>query len=879
MIVQTAPSVRVSLGELFGDPVGYLCTGKMVAAARALGFKYVLDTNFGADGTVIEEATELLHRFEHNEILPQFTSCCPAWVNFVERLHPELIPHLSSTKSPHMIAARLIKTYFCERVRIKPENAFLVSVMPCTAKKDEIKRLQHIGDVNAVLTVREFGHLIKEFGIEWVTLPEDKFDDLMGESSGAAAIFGVTGGVAEATVRYAHQLVTGNALGPLTYEELRGSDSIKTADVTIGSRTIKIAVCNGSGAAAELIDSQRYRQFDFIEVMACRGGCAVGGGQPRLPDRKLAVHRARSIYGVDTSSQARISSGNSQLSKIYEVFLGRPGGEKAEALLHTHYEPQESASLSRLRRAQQYPTVGFATTGGTAIRLARMVAGFLGTYSVPCNSLIVASVARRKTAVFVIATTGEGEFPMNCRRFVNDLRDATVDMSNLQCAVLGLGSSEFPMFARAGEQLDSLLKEKGATPILPFTALDSSAEDGGLAVFEKWARQLCAALNLKAPRLGLHLLYSTDVDKDDTVETFPMNPIGFEIASLKSRAKLTDDMTVYTIKLPAGVKYLTGFTADILATNAADKVNAVLDAIKIPPNEVYKISVNNTAIQSYIPEKVTAHQLFTQYLDVSSSPTHGVLRAFLNVADDEGTLLIAGLLDPSKAGAFDQFTAGKDIAAIIVELSRYGIPHLDALISSCPHILPERFPISSKSNENQSVLEIVAERGGLISEFLDRADTKKLAINLGLPPFGAEEGAPVIFAASGVGFAGIKPLIESRYDTSSPALVIYECQDSKLHAPLVAMLNDFKDRSLIKDLIVSYQDKGESIQDILTAQHGLIWEYWKDAQSPLFCQTKDDKFPAAIKAALVQATATGMKTSHGLAQAFFENHCAIVSGL
>ena len=351
LVLQTAPSVRVSAGEMFGDPIGTLVTGKVIDAAKKMGFEYVFDTNFGADATIVEEGTELIQRIQNKGTMPMFTSCCPAWVNFVERLHPELIPNLSTARSPHMMAGSIIKTYWAEKMKIDPSRIFSVSLMPCTAKKDEIKRKQMPDVVDAVITVREFAKMVKMFGIEWSDLDNNtKFDSLLGESTGAAALFGVTGGVMEAALRYAHEELTHEKLGKVEYTQWRGFKGIKTATTKINDVELKIAVCNGISNAKELIESDEWKEFSFIEVMACPCGCIGGGGQPKTYSRKDVELRAQTIYQLDKNSNKQTSNDNTELKTVYETFMGKPCGEKAHKLLHTSYEMQTSPYLEELRK-------------------------------------------------------------------------------------------------------------------------------------------------------------------------------------------------------------------------------------------------------------------------------------------------------------------------------------------------------------------------------------------------------------------------------------------------------------------------------------------------------------------------------------------------
>ena len=351
VVVQTAPAVRAAIAEEFGDPIGTPGTGKMVAALHRLGFHRVFDTNFGADLTIMEEANELLQRIKNKGTLPQITSCSPGWVNYLEYYYPELIPHVSTCKSPHMMEGAIIKTYFAQKHDLDPKNIFVVSIMPCSAKKYERQREQMPNDVDAVLTTRELAKLIKRSGINWARLPEEEFDqDLLGEYSGAGVIFGVTGGVMEAALRTAYFWLTGKEYGKINFEACRGLEGVKEAAVDVEGTVVKVAIASGMKNAKPLLDQIKAGNspYAFVEIMCCPGGCINGGGQPfvkpiLLPneeDNILETYRAKRasvLYSEDERQAVRQSHNNSDIKKLYEEFLGEPGSELAEELLHTSY--------------------------------------------------------------------------------------------------------------------------------------------------------------------------------------------------------------------------------------------------------------------------------------------------------------------------------------------------------------------------------------------------------------------------------------------------------------------------------------------------------------------------------------------------------------
>ena len=352
VVVQPAPAVRAALGEEFGMPIGTSVTGKMAAALRRLGFAKVFDTDFGADLTIMEEANELIDRVTNGGVLPMITSCSPGWIKFCEHYYPEFLPILSSCKSPHEMTGAMIKTYYAERENLNPRDIVVVSVMPCTAKKFEANRpeLGHDGmaDVDYVLTTRELARMIKEAGIDFANLPDEDFDSLMGESTGAAVIFGATGGVMEAALRTAYEAITGKTLEDVNFTAVRGMDGIKEASVKIGDLDVNVAVASSTGKASELLEMVKKgeKNYTFIEIMGCPGGCVNGGGQPIVSSQirnwtDIRPLRAKALYDEDASKKLRKSHENPEIKQIYEEYLGKPNGHKSHELLHTTYEKRE----------------------------------------------------------------------------------------------------------------------------------------------------------------------------------------------------------------------------------------------------------------------------------------------------------------------------------------------------------------------------------------------------------------------------------------------------------------------------------------------------------------------------------------------------------
>ena len=349
VVVQTAPAVRAALGEEFGMDIGTNATGKMVTALKRLGFDKVFDTNTGADFTIMEEANEFIERFSNKDaVLPMITSCSPGWVRYIEMNYPELLPHLSTCKSPHQMFGALIKTYFAEKEGVDPNKIYVVSVMPCIAKKFERTREgmenEGLSDVDNVITTRELARMIKQANIEFTKLEDTEFDSPMGEATGAAAIFGTTGGVMEAALRTAQDTLTGKDLDKIDFEKVRGGEGIKRATVNIADNEIKVVAASGLANAQKILEEIKSGKADyqFVEIMACPGGCVMGGGQPIKNSKTRAEVdvrslRANCLYSIDEQSTIRKSHENPVIKKIYKEFLKKPGSEISHKLLHTHY--------------------------------------------------------------------------------------------------------------------------------------------------------------------------------------------------------------------------------------------------------------------------------------------------------------------------------------------------------------------------------------------------------------------------------------------------------------------------------------------------------------------------------------------------------------
>jgi len=348
VIVQVAPSVRVGLGDEFGMEAGAVVTGKMVTALRMLGFDKVFDTNFSADLTIMEEGSELLKRIREGGKLPMITSCSPGWVRYLEQHAPDMIRNISSCKSPQQMFGSLVKTYYAEQAGMDPQDIFVVSIMPCTAKKYEVLREEQrlpngCMPVDVSLTTRELGRMITQAGLLFEHLPDGAFDPMLGVSTGAAAIFGASGGVMEAALRTVVEQLTGEGMAPLEYQEVRGMEGVKEASYELPGKTVRVCVASGLHNVKRVLDGIRdgSLQYDFVEFMACPGGCIGGGGQPIGTNNAVRDARIQALYEIDRSLPLRKSHENPEIKTIYEEFFGAPLSQRSHELLHTHYHARK----------------------------------------------------------------------------------------------------------------------------------------------------------------------------------------------------------------------------------------------------------------------------------------------------------------------------------------------------------------------------------------------------------------------------------------------------------------------------------------------------------------------------------------------------------
>ena len=859
LILQIAPSVRVSIGESFGEPVGSIVTGKIIQSAREIGFRYVFDTDFGADLTIIEEGSELVSRLKHGGVFPMFTSCCPAWVNFVEKLHPELIPHLSTAKSPHMMTGAIIKTYFAERSHIDPKNIYVVSLMPCTAKKDEIRRDQLKGDVDCVITSTEFSDLVQQFEIDWSTIIDSKFDKMLGESSGSAALFGVSGGVAEAAVRFIHEELTSTKLDYVNYSNCIGSNQIKIANINIGNYELKIAVCNGISYAREFIESGEYLKYHFVEVMACPFGCIGGGGQPKLQNKAQAQARAEAIFRIDHNiSTGPSANDNNEIKELFSKFLGRPNEGLSYNLLHTSFRRQDSPLIELKRKLGSLPIVAYGSSTGFSYRLAQIFSGYIGGYAMSLDSCTIPNILKKGTIIIICSTTGNGEIPSNALSFAKILRESKEDLSSLKYAICGIGSKDYPMFCYAGKILDKLFHQHGARRLLPYIEIDTSIYDQGEKIFETWSEETILTLGLQLPDFKIlsNFKITKSINPDDSIINNPEKPIGFEYgvmitSSILSPQNIIPQMHRYQIKLPLGQNYETGDHVSILPQNDINIVNLILSEFKYDPNTILSIESILPGGNYLIPNRVTILQLFSQYIDLNCKPNRNLIRCFQQFSKDQFIKdKLNRLLTSNDSKHFEEFLKDINVGEFLLEYCRYGIPPLDLILSSCTLIRPRIYCIASSPSGNSKSIDLIINdtifgegnsRNGLCTSFLRRFGLTKIPLKIqkGVFNYPRDPTTPIIMTALGCGIAPMLSLLQHREYMKGEignAILFFGRKYKDSYPLLDSILQNYIEQGSLQDLKYSFSRENNNksyITDLIKEDPNIIWEYWKNPKTPI----------------------------------------------
>eukprot|EP01105_Mastigella_eilhardi_P001514 TRINITY_DN11815_c0_g1_i1.p1 TRINITY_DN11815_c0_g1~~TRINITY_DN11815_c0_g1_i1.p1 ORF type:complete len:1178 (-),score=254.25 TRINITY_DN11815_c0_g1_i1:998-4531(-) len=860
-VLQTAPSPRVALAESFGNKPGDIGLPKaLIGAAKLAGFAYVFDTNFGADLTVVEEGNELLDRVLKGGPFPMFTSCCPAWVTLLEKKYPRLIPNLSSCRSPMMMLAAVVRTYFAQQAGIDPSRIFHVALMPCTAKKEEIVRPQlrrkdAPADVDAVLTTREFARLLQKRSIDLHTAPEAEFDNPLGEATGAGQIFGVTGGVMEAALRTAYELQTGKPLPQLEFFAVRGMSGVKEATVELGDVSLRVAAVHGAGAVRPFVerliaeDGDRPR-YHFVEIMCCTGGCVGGGGQPRSNDVHAVERRAAAVYALDQGASVRKSHENPGVRRIYEAFLGEPGSHLAHELLHTTYRQWQRPQLKVQRRdgvkaGEGQLLVLYGSQGGATAVLARELAaeaikaGVQGVRCQPLDSVTPDALAKVPTVLVLTSTFTEGALPDNARKFGASLtaeQGAPLKKEGTKYAVCGFGSTSYDKFGTAAKLLDAEIARLGGQRITDLALVDELAPGKGVDTYETWWKQCLAALTAAArsalppPKYTLALGLTPGRGRPPQ----PCPP-GYTHVRLVGNRLLTADDYERPVRLfeldlvGSGLSYSVGDHVFILPRNDELAVAEFLEFLGLLPGTV--VSVTPTvpgAAPDIFPQQLELGELFAQYLDVFSPVSRRFLEALTSFAtnEDERAQLALLLGNDNKAGLVAFTTAHDHVQALAAFPS--AVPPLENLVSLLPPLRARPYSAASAPGFSTTLqLSIVLNRynvksTGCVSEGrctsylygLDPASAPLLAVRLRpgmlLPP--ADPSAPLVMIGLGTGIAPFRGFMQDRMRRRredprrplGPALLYFGCRHRDKDFLFSDELEEFRQAGVLTELVTAF---------------------------------------------------------------------------
>lgn len=794
-VLQTAPSVRVTIAEMFGGSPGG-AEGKLVGAAKACGFRYVFDTNLSADLTIIEEANELLHRIKistsgseeekKKHPLPMFTSCCPGWINLVEQSYPELIPHLSTCRSPMAMLSSVIRHHWWPRqVNLLRQHGrrtssssdvcdqsslFVVAVMPCTAKKDEIAReqfrFQHNGatiqETNAVLTVREFARLVELRGIaqrnnfeSFDRLPELIYDNPFGESTGAAIIFGVTGGVMEAALRTAADVLSNKNIENVQYDAVRGLLGIKEATVQLGADneiSLNVAVCHQMRNVREFLSQieQGEKQYHFIEIMTCPGGCIGGGGLPQSRDPDIISKRTDSVYSLDERMIKRKSHHNEAVKELYNDLLVEPLSTVAHDLLHTHYfaRPRKPPVLLQTATTVMPSSVAdigddsntvlivFATQSGTAAQAAKEIKVDLQHFIllskldpepnvslVAANSLspemIMAKVQSSLVSIFVTSTYGEGEFPETMLKLwdhLEGLKEGVLSDRTVRFAVFGLGSSMYAVgdqFNRAARRLDRRLSDLGGIRVVDVGLGDDQDPElyrGGLS---KWIEALEPKLfGQKAGKPSFidppEPLFRIALAPGTHGASFRPLPPGYHFVTLESVTSLVSEgydrpASLFSFSLEdTGLEYNIGDHLSLLPRNPTSVVRKVLSLYHntIRGQRLLSVEPVDKLGDCPFPPILTADELLSQYLDLCGRPSRSFFKQlFLFATTSQARARLRSLFeqsdDPRTQEEFEEYTLSNSYADVLADFRDTALPPFEYLLSMIPTITPRLYSIAS----------------------------------------------------------------------------------------------------------------------------------------------------------------------------------------
>ncbi|KAG9396027.1 Iron-only hydrogenase CysJ-fused [Carpediemonas membranifera] len=847
IVAQTAPAVRVSIGEECGVPAGEVSTGKMVAALKALGCNYVVDTDFTADLTIMEEGTELISRMQKkwaatpeqaDKMGPMFTSCCPSWVNNVETRFPDYLDNLSTARSPMMMMGSVVKTYFARKMDIKPEDIFHFAVMPCTAKKGEIDRMQMVTGgmkvVDAVLTTRELGKLIRKHHIDFPALPNAEFDSPIGNSSGAGRLFGTTGGVMEAALRTAYEILAGKPLGTLSYTPARGLSGIKEASVEIPlkdgpTKTLRIGIASGISNANNMMHDIRAgrRRYDFVEVMACPGGCLGGGGQPKSLDPRILEKRQSAIYTDDERATQRKAHENPEIQQIYKEFFGEPNSHKAHELLHTAY-------ADRAHLVKQPPTdtfndvntavisadavpmlIVYATQTGTSKEVAYRLANEAKIKDIEFAPRVVSvdkikprEIADADLVIYITSTFGQGEHADTALAFWDWLSNPALSddtFAGTQFAVMGLGSKEYPLFCKAAEDVHNRMAELGGVALCPFGKGDESHPEKYEDGYGKWVDSLWEGLG--AVDVG-----SVPVIPDPkftvlvaaSMQNPPPPPPGCQWTTVAANDEITgpgNERSSHHFEFnieDTGLTYQTGYHMAIMPRNLDSVVNHWVEVNKLDADMCVAVRGNGANIvPAGLDKSLTIREIFTQHLDIAGRVTKPFMRAMIPFAQDRAERERLQYL-VSKDGKEDYMEYMNEYVTYGEFLEEFtsARPSIEYLVDFIPAIKPRLYSIASSDKMVPHAIQLTVGivdwvtpkgkiRHGMTTSWLkdvrmgDRCAAYVKSSPM-VPP--ADPAIPYMMVALGTGIAPFRGWIQYRktlHDEGIPqnkAVLYYGCR-------------------------------------------------------------------------------------------------------
>eukprot|EP00792_Barthelona_sp_PAP020_P005019 TRINITY_DN2458_c0_g1_i1.p1 TRINITY_DN2458_c0_g1~~TRINITY_DN2458_c0_g1_i1.p1 ORF type:complete len:1202 (+),score=301.91 TRINITY_DN2458_c0_g1_i1:190-3795(+) len=796
VVVQTAPAVRVTIGEELGQLPGEINTDLLVQSLRALGFNYVFDTNLTADLTIMEEATELIQRITDNIVdpkdkaapLPLFTSCCPSWINFVEKRRPDLIPYLSTCKSPMGMLGTIIKTYWADKMNIKPENIFSVAIMPCTAKKQECKRVElsqnHMYDIDCVLTTRELGKMLRTQNIDLGKLNNFKksFDSTLGESSGAGVIFGASGGVMEAALRTAYYFLTGEELNNVKLQQCRGYYGIRFANIPLTLKDginieIKVAICGGITSAQKLLKRHAIEEigemFHFIEVMACPGGCIGGGGQSKSLDNNILKKRSEAIYKIDEFSKIRVSHKNLEVQAIYTEWLGKPGSEKAHHALHTTYTDRSSSFTKHSTTFTGYSSevdsdsilITYATVTGNTTGFAKSLAqklssGGANTVLKPMDTITAIELKKYLNVVLMTCTYGMGDIPPMGIEFYESINVLDDDvLKGVNFAVFGIGSSAYgENFNKAGAMFWDVMLSKGASPILDRGIADEKHIQGFDVAFQPFADSFMEILGVEE---GIPLGIPNPQYR--CVLTAPISdprgppPPGCTFVRMIENRRITpidyeQDSRFITLDLHGtGIKYKTGWHVGIWPGNKKERVEMFLTWYGSDPDVTFVVEpIGATCEIEALSKPMTVRQLATFYLDfysLAGRDYYKKLAPFATNLQEREELAFLGSKAGSDKLAEDRIMFGTNFLDVLIRYPSCR-PPLHYLVEMIPLITPRLYSIASSNLMHPQCLELLI---GIVSH---KTKSGKIVTGLAtgwleeVEPYGGEVLVPIFIRES-----------------------------------------------------------------------------------------------------------------------------------